>query len=155
MMMMVINMWDKFVFQKIQWRSALMSPCIEMCKHKREESKRDRKTTGHQTCPLFPWWRQGGEHEGTAPETLFKQDILCLGKLSSTTQLKLSRFHLHIIFWRSPRITPSHVSQMTFHVPEIYTHDFSSLGKTFPISSPVPCVTPHHFGALFQILSKY
>lgn len=30
----------------------------------------------------------------------------------------------------------------------------TSLGKTFLLSSTVPYVTPYHFGALFQILSK-
>ena len=112
-----------------------------------KETKRDRKTAGQKTWPLSPQCSQGKEREGTAPETLFKQGMLRAGRHNSVTNLKLSRFCLHITFSRSPNSALDHSWPFTFLKPAPKT----SLGQTFLLSSTLPYMTTHHFGALLLI----
>lgn len=50
-----------------------MGQCREVCKHEREESKRDRQQDVKHVFSM-----ETGRQEGTASETLFEQDVSCV-----------------------------------------------------------------------------
>ena len=51
-MIMIISMWDKFVFQKMQCEDWHTWDYAEECISTKEETRRDRKTTKHGSYPL-------------------------------------------------------------------------------------------------------
>lgn len=59
---MIISMWDKFVFQKMQWKLAHMGLCRGMYKHERGDQERQKD---NKTWFLSPPWRHGTKWEET------------------------------------------------------------------------------------------
>lgn len=118
--------------------------CRGECKHKRDQERQ--KTAGHETWPL-PLSAAKERGERGHPEPLLKQGMRSAGRHSSVTKLKLSRFHLHIMISRSPNPALGHSWPFMFLKPVPKT----SLGQTLLLSSTLPYMTTHHFGALLLI----
>lgn len=79
-----------------------------------KETKRDRRQQGTKHGPCLSVQPRMGR--GDTPEPLLlKQGMCSAGRHSSVTKLKLSRFHLHIMFSRS-QIQPWATADL--HVPE-------------------------------------
>ena len=89
----------------------------------------------------------GRRQEGTAPDPLLKQGVRSAGGHNAVTNRKLSRSHWHITFSRSPGPALGHSWPFMFLKPAPKT----SLGQTFLLSSTLPYMTAHHFGALLLI----
>lgn len=150
--MMIRSLSDKFVFQRMQWRLAHTGQGRRMHKHKREETKRHRRTIGHLTWPLFPQQSHVGELEETIFQMLFERHMLCVGKDTLSPSWNWAGF-LHTASCPNPQNKSNPCA--TDDLPYCWTQHPRLLQASISDYLTVPYVTPHHFGTSSRSYPSY